>query len=123
MLRPQLNSYAIAVGAFVALTTMLSPTAQAVLTLSFDDGGATATVTDDDGDGILRFNEELSVFDVNGVTALSQPRLTGSPTIVDLNSLNSSLTAGTLTIDSPTATSRTRPVISISASAARPTVN
>ena len=99
MLRPRFYSCAIAVGAFVALTSLLSPTAHAVLTLSFDDGGASATVTDDDGDGILRFNEELSTFDVNGVTALSQPRLTGTPTIIDLNSINSSLTAGTLTIE------------------------
>jgi len=99
MLRPQPSAYAIAVGAFVAFTTMMSPAAHAVLTLSFDDGGASSTVTDDDGDGILRFDETLSIFDVNGSTALSQPLLVGTPSVIDLNSLNSSSEAGTLTIE------------------------
>ena len=99
MLRPRLHASAIAASAFIALTTMLSPAAHAVLTLSLDDGVSSASVTDEDGDGVLRFDEALSIFDVNGAIALSQPRLTGSPTIIDLNSLNSSLTAGTLTME------------------------
>jgi len=99
MLRPQINASALAAGAFLALTTMMSPSAHAVLTLSLDDGGASATITDDDGDGILIFNQTLSVFDVNVSTALSQPFLVGTPTIVDLNSVNSSSEAGTLVIE------------------------
>ncbi len=99
MLRPQLYVCAIAVGAFVTLTTVFSHDAQAILSLSLDDGGASVTVDDLDGDGVVRFDQSLSVFDLNGSIALSQPRLTGSPTIIDLNSLNSSLSAGTLTIE------------------------
>ncbi len=100
MLRTLLStSGATAIGAFLALTTFTASDAHAVLTLSLDDGGASAVVTDDDGDGVLRFDEGLSTFDVNGTVALSQPRLDGSPTILDLNSINSSLTAGTLTIE------------------------
>ncbi|MDH3661627.1 MAG: PEP-CTERM sorting domain-containing protein [Alphaproteobacteria bacterium] len=99
MLRPRLSASAIAIGTFVALTTMISHDAQAILTMSLNDGGASATVTDADGDGILRFNDPLSVFDVNATTALSQPRLTGTPTIIDLNSLSSSTAAGSLTIE------------------------
>jgi len=100
MNRPLLDrSGAAAIGAFLALTTLMSPAAHAVLTLSLNDGGASSIVTDDDGDGILRFNEGLSAFDVNGTVALSKPRLEGTPTILDLNSLNSSVTAGTLVIE------------------------
>lgn len=99
MLRPRLNAFTLAAGTFLALTALTSSPSHAILTLSLNDGGASATVTDDDGDGVLRFDEALSVFDINGAIALSQPRLTGDPTIIDLNSLNSSLTAGTLTLE------------------------
>ncbi len=104
MLRPRLHRFewklcAVAVGSFVALSTLISQEAEAVLTLSLNDGGASATMTDDDADGVLRFNEALSVFDVNGTIALSKPRLEGTPTILDLNSLNSSRDGGTLTIE------------------------
>lgn len=99
MLRPRLSAYAIAVSSFVAVTTVISQDAHAILTLSLDDGGASVTVTDDDGDGILSFNDPLSTFDFNTTSVLSKPRLVGTPTIIDLNSQNSSLTAGTLTIE------------------------
>jgi hypothetical protein len=100
MFRPLLNrSGAAAIGVFFAFNAILSLPAHAVLTLSLDDGGASSIVTDDDGDGVLRFNEGLSNFDVNGTIALSQPRLVGTPTILDLNSLNSSASAGTLVIE------------------------
>jgi hypothetical protein len=99
MLRPQWKLCAVAFSSFLAFSTLNSEEAKAVLTLSLNDGGASATVTDDDADGVLRFNEALSVFDVNGTIALSKPRLLGTPTILDLNSLNSSRDGGTLVIE------------------------
>lgn len=99
MLRPQIGASALAAGAFLAMTTMMSPSAHAVLTLSLNDGGASQTVTDDDGDGILVFNQALSIFDVNVSTALSKPLLEGTPTVIDLNSVNSSNGPGTLVIE------------------------
>jgi hypothetical protein len=100
MLRPLLDrSAALAVAAFLASATLVSPAAHAVLTLSLDDGGGPTIVTDDDGDGFVTFNGALTDFDINVSTGLSQPRLTGSPTIIDLNSVNSSLNGGLLTLE------------------------
>ena len=99
MLRPQIGASTLAAGAFLAMSTMMSPSAHAILTLSLDDGVASQTVTDDDGDGILVFNQALSIFDVNVSTALSKPLLEGTPTVIDLNSVNSSSEAGTLVIE------------------------
>ncbi|MEZ5934204.1 MAG: PEP-CTERM sorting domain-containing protein [Alphaproteobacteria bacterium] len=99
MLRPQLNALAITISSFVAVTTLMSSTAEAVLSLSLNDGGASVTVTDDDNDGILLFTDPLSVFDANTTTVFSKPLLLGSPTAIDLNSINSSGAAGTLIIE------------------------
>lgn len=99
MLRPLLMKSGVVLGAFLALTTLNSPAAHAVLTLSIDDGGASSVATDLDGDGILILNDTLSAFDVNVATVLSKPRLNGSPTLIDLNSINSSTADGTLVIE------------------------
>lgn len=99
MLRPLCTPYALAVGTFVAMTALMTPSAHAVLTLSLSDGISSASVTDGDGDGILTFDDPLSTFDFNRTTVLSQPFLVGDPTVIDLNSINASGAAGTLTIE------------------------
>lgn len=100
MTRPLLDRSGIAaISVFLALTILVSPSAHAILTLSLSDGGPPSIVTDDDGDGVLRFNEGLANFEVNGTIALSKPRLRGTPTILDLNSLNSSVAGGSLVIE------------------------
>ncbi len=100
--RLDLKSLCVAAGAFTLLTTSFSPAAHAILTLSLNDGGGPTIVTDaDDGivDGIAVFNDTLTNFTVNVSTALSKPFLVGAPTLIDLNSINGSNSAGTLTIE------------------------
>ena len=83
---------------FLALLGLASP-ANAVLTLSLDDGGGPTVVTDDDGDGVLRFAGVLTNFTVNGSTGISKPTLIGTPSLFDLNSVNVSNGAGTLVLE------------------------
>ena len=99
MLRPlDLRSLVVATAATLTALSFSAP-AHAVLVLSLNDGGTTQTITDTDGDGKIVFDGALSNFSTNVSTGLSKPILKGEPTIIDLNSVNVSNSAGTLVIE------------------------
>lgn len=101
MLRPyDLKSLCLAVGAFALFTTSFSPAAHAVLTLSLNEvGGGSQTIVDTDGDGKVFFNGTLTNFTTNFTAGVSDPILIGTPSLIDLVSLNISELAGTLIIE------------------------
>ncbi|MGI9450705.1 MAG: PEP-CTERM sorting domain-containing protein [Geminicoccaceae bacterium] len=100
MLRPlDVKSLCLAIGTFALAATSFNTPAHAVLMLTLDDGGATQTVVDTDGDGKVVFDGTLSNFTTNVSTGLSKPILVGAPTLIDLNSVNVSNNAGTLVIE------------------------
>jgi hypothetical protein len=100
MLRPDsLKTQCLAACLAALLATSFSPAAHAVLTLSLDDGAGPSIFTDADGDGKITFDGALTTFTTNVSTGLSKPILDGSPTLIDLNSVNVSNSAGTLVIE------------------------
>ena len=93
-----LRTFVYYVSCVLIFISLASP-AQAVLTLSVDDGGGPTIVTDDDGDGVVRFTGELTNFTINTSTGISKPALIGTPSLFDLNSVNISNGAGTLILE------------------------
>lgn len=101
MLRPRdLKSLSLAAGAFALFATSFSPAAHAVLTLSLNEvGGGSQTIVDTDGDGKVSFDGALTNFTTNFTAGVSKPVLIGTPSLIDLVSLNISDSAGTLVIE------------------------
>ena len=100
MLRPlDVRSLCFAIGTFALAATSFNMPAHAVLVLSLNDGGATQTVVDTDGDGQVSFVGALSNFTTNFTAGVSKPTLIGTPTLIDLTSQNISNAAGSITIE------------------------
>lgn len=100
MLRPlDLRSLCLAFGTATLMATSFSAPAHAVLVLSLNDGGATQTVADIDGDGQVIFNGSLNNFTTNFTAGVSKPTIIGTPTLIDLTSQNVSNSAGSIVIE------------------------
>lgn len=100
MLRPHvLKSLWLAMAVLALTATSLSTPAKAVLVLSLNDGGASQTVVDLDGDGQVAFSGALSNFTTNFTAGVSKPTLQGTPTLIDLTSQNISNRAGSIVIE------------------------
>jgi len=100
MLRPlDLKSLCLTIGAVGLMATSFTTPAHAVLELSLNDGGASQTITDTDGDGQVSFNGALSNFTTNFSAGVSKPTLIGTPTLIDLTSQNVSNSAGSIVIE------------------------
>jgi len=75
--------------------------ANAALTLRLTQGVNQVTVVDNDNDGVVTYNGALGVFNINVSTGLSKPVFAANSGFakMDLNSVNVSSAAGTLTIE------------------------
>lgn len=95
----------LALPAFAAVLLFPSAGIHAAPTLSFSlDGGAAITCADGDScdssvlAGVVTYNHSIGDFVVNVTTGISKPLLTGSPSLMDLNSINLQASGGAHTL-------------------------